>query len=73
MDLSKLEENILSLEDYPVEKWNPKLCEGVEFEINSDAEWFYNGSKIERIKMVQLNHFKKHSIHISTIDNLGYR
>jgi len=40
MDLSKLEENILSLEDYPVEKWNPKLCEGVEFEINSDAEWF---------------------------------
>ena len=54
MDLSKLEENILSLEDYPVEKWNPKLCEGVEFEINSDAEWFYNGSKIERIKMVQL-------------------
>ena len=54
MDLSKLEENILSLEDYPVEKWNPKICEGVEFEINSDAEWFYNGSKIERIKMVQL-------------------
>ena len=54
MDLSKLEENILSLEDYPVEKWNPKLCEGVEFEINSDAEWFYNGSKIERIKMVKL-------------------
>ena len=54
MDLSKLEGNILSLEDYPVEKWNPKLCEGVEFEINADAEWFYNGSKIERIKMVQL-------------------
>ena len=54
MDLKDIEKTVLALDEYPVEKWNPKLCEGVEFFIDGEAEWFYNGSKINRKKMVQL-------------------
>ena len=54
MDLKDIEKTVLALDEYPVEKWNPKLCEGVEFFIGGEAEWFYNGSKINRKKMVQL-------------------
>ena len=54
MDLKDIEKTVLALDEYPVEKWNSKLCEGVEFFIDSEAEWFYNGSKINRNKMVQL-------------------
>ena len=31
-----------------------KLCEGVRFDIDKDANWFYNGSKIERLNMIKL-------------------
>ncbi|MFL2487316.1 MAG: DUF1285 domain-containing protein [Gammaproteobacteria bacterium] len=49
-----MEKTVLSLDEYPLDQWNPKLCEGVEFRIDSDANWFYNNSKIERLSMVQL-------------------
>ena len=54
MDLKELEKAALSLDEYPLDKWNPKLCEGVEFRIDADANWFYNNSKIGRLSMVQL-------------------
>ena len=54
MDLKQLEKAALSLDEYPLDKWNPKLCEGVEFRIDADANWFYNNSKIGRLSMVQL-------------------
>lgn len=54
MGLNELEKTVLSLDEYPLDQWNPKLCEGVEFRIDSDANWFYNNSKIERLSMVQL-------------------
>ena len=54
MGLNELEKIVLSLDEYPLDQWNPKLCEGVEFRIDSDANWFYNNSKIERLSMVQL-------------------
>ena len=54
MCLNELEKTVLSLDEYPLDQWNPKLCEGVEFRIDSDANWFYNNSKIERLSMVQL-------------------
>ena len=54
MDLKQLEKAVLSLDEYPLDKWNPKLCEGVEFRIDADGNWFYNNSKIERLSMVQL-------------------
>ena len=54
MGLNELEKTALSLGEYPLDQWDPKLCEGVEFRIDSDANWFYNNSKIERLSMVQL-------------------
>ena len=50
----ELEKSILSLDDYPIDDWNPKICEGVEFYIDSNANWFFNGSKIDRPAMVKL-------------------
>ncbi|RPG42688.1 MAG: DUF1285 domain-containing protein [Gammaproteobacteria bacterium TMED112] len=54
MDLKELEKSILSLDDYPIDDWNPKICEGVEFYIDSNANWFFNSSKIDRLAMVKL-------------------
>ena len=54
MDLNAIEKNLLKLDEYPVEKWNPKLCEGAEFKIDVNAHWYYNNSKIERASMVKL-------------------
>jgi hypothetical protein len=54
MDLKAIEKSLLQLDEYPLEQWNPKLCEGVRFDIDKDANWFYNGSKIERLNMIKL-------------------
>jgi hypothetical protein len=54
VDLKELEKSILSMDDYPIDDWNPKVCEGVKFYIDSDANWFFNGSKIKRLAMVKL-------------------
>jgi len=54
MDLNAIEKSLLHLDEYPVEQWNPKLCDGVQFDIDKEANWFYNGSKIERLNMIKL-------------------
>ena len=54
MDLNAIEKNLLKLDEYPLEKWNPELCEGAEFKIDGNAHWYYNNSKIERASMVKL-------------------
>jgi len=54
MDLNAIEKNLLKLDEYPLEKWNPELCEGAEFKIDGNAHWHYNNSKIERASMVKL-------------------
>ena len=54
MDLKAIEKSLLHLDEYPLEQWNPKLCEGVRFDIDKDANWFYNGSRIERLNMIKL-------------------
>ena len=54
MDLKAIEKSLLHLDEYPLDQWNPKLCEGVRFDIDKDANWFYNGSKIERLNMIKL-------------------
>ena len=46
MDLKTLEKSILSLDDYPIDDWNPKICEGVEFSIDSDANWFLMAQRL---------------------------
>ena len=38
----------------PVHKWNPELCDGQEFFINREGEWFYNNSPIKNTKLINL-------------------
>lgn len=38
----------------PVNEWNPELCEGQEFFINREGDWFYNKSPIKNNKLVNL-------------------
>lgn len=38
----------------PVNEWNPELCEGQEFFINREGDWFYNESPIKNNKLVNL-------------------
>ena len=38
----------------PVESWNPKFCGDLDIRIRKDGSWFYEGSKINRIKLVKL-------------------
>ena len=38
----------------PVNEWNPELCEGQEFFINREGDWFYNNSPIKNNKLVNL-------------------
>lgn len=38
----------------PVEKWNPPSCGDIGMKIARDGVWFYQGSPIGRLKMVQL-------------------
>ncbi|MBA4729418.1 MAG: DUF1285 domain-containing protein [Gammaproteobacteria bacterium] len=54
MDINKIEKDLLGLDDYPLEQWNPPLCEGVEFTLDDNSRWFYNGSEIKRLAMIKL-------------------
>ena len=77
MDLKELEKSILTLDDYPIDDWNPKICEGVEFSIDTDANWFFNGSKIDRPAMVKLfsklvKLSEKNKLTVEMIDNQPY-
>jgi hypothetical protein len=38
----------------PVEKWNPDFCGDLDMEIKADGTWFYLGTPIGRMPMVQL-------------------
>lgn len=38
----------------PVERWNPSLCGDLDIEIRSDGTWFYMGTPIGRMPLVQL-------------------
>ena len=38
----------------PVERWNPSFCGDLDIEIRSDGTWFYMGTPIGRIPLVQL-------------------
>jgi hypothetical protein len=38
----------------PVHKWNPDLCEGQEFFIDREGEWFYNNSPIKNYRLTKL-------------------
>jgi hypothetical protein len=38
----------------PVERWNPPFCGDLDMEIRADGTWFYLGTPIGRIALVQL-------------------
>src|SRR5690606_2232600 len=38
----------------PVEKWNPPFCGDLDMEIRSDGSWWYLGTPIGRMPLVQL-------------------
>jgi hypothetical protein len=38
----------------PVERWNPDLCGDLDMEIKADGTWFYLGTPIGRMALVQL-------------------
>jgi len=38
----------------PVERWNPPFCGDIDMEIRSDGTWFYLGTPIGRMPLVQL-------------------
>jgi hypothetical protein len=56
MSISKIANNIKSIDKSfpPVHKWNPDLCEGQEFFINRNGDWFYNDSPIKNFKLTKL-------------------
>lgn len=38
----------------PVERWNPDFCGDIDMEIKADGTWFYLGTPIGRMPLVQL-------------------
>jgi uncharacterized protein len=38
----------------PVERWNPESCGDIDMEIRADGTWFYLGTPIGRMPLVQL-------------------
>lgn len=56
MSISKIANNIKPVGNSfpPVHQWNPDLCEGQEFFINRDGDWFYNDSLIKNYKLTKL-------------------
>ncbi|MBL8582310.1 MAG: DUF1285 domain-containing protein [Rhizobiaceae bacterium] len=38
----------------PVERWNPEFCGEIDMEIRADGTWFYLGTPIGRMPLVQL-------------------
>ena len=63
MDLKDIESKIIKIDTNfpPVGKWNPPLCEGPVFNIDSNGDWFYNNSiiKNEKLKLLFSRVLKK--------------
>src|SRR5919198_79507 len=38
----------------PVDRWNPEFCGDIDMEIRADGTWFYLGTPIGRMPLVQL-------------------
>ena len=62
MNISRITESLKGHDQRfpPVEKWNPELCDGHEFLVDREGNWFYDGSAIKNIKLINLS-----LIHIS--------
>ena len=55
MNISKIKKDLEGQKDFPpVHKWNPELCEGQEFFIDREGNWFHNNSPIKNKKLINL-------------------
>ncbi|MDN3649512.1 DUF1285 domain-containing protein [Reinekea marina] len=54
MGLSDILSQVDGMSDPPVEQWNPEFCGEIDIEIKRNGDWFHEGSKIGRIKLVKL-------------------
>lgn len=56
MSISKITKDLQEQNESfpPVNDWNPDLCEGQEFFINREGDWFYNDEPIKNTKLVNL-------------------
>ncbi len=55
MSISKIKNNLEGHDSFPpVDKWDPDLCEGQEFYIDREGNWFYNNSPIKNYKLINL-------------------
>ena len=56
MSISKITKNLQGQKKKfpPVNDWNPELCEGQEFFINREGDWYYNNSPIKNYKLINL-------------------
>ena len=56
MSISKITKDLKGHDkDFPpVHLWNPELCEGQEFYIDRQGNWFYNDSPIKNYKLTKL-------------------
>ena len=56
MSISKIANHIKATANTfpPVHQWNPDLCEGQEFFIDREGEWFYNNSPIKNYRLTKL-------------------
>ena len=55
MSISKIKKDLEGQKKFPpVDQWNPDLCEGQEFFIDREGDWFYNNSPIKNKKLINL-------------------
>ena len=55
MSISKITKSLKGITKFPpVDSWNPELCEGQEFFINREGDWFHNESPIKNKKLINL-------------------
>lgn len=54
MDLSRLQLQLQQPQLSPVESWNPPFCGDLPIYIDTDGNWFYQGSQIARLPLVKL-------------------
>ena len=55
MSISKITKSLAGITKFPpVDSWNPELCEGQEFFIDREGDWFHNESPIKNKKLINL-------------------
>ena len=55
MSISKITKSLEGITKFPpVDSWNPELCEGQEFFIDREGDWFHNESLIKNKKLINL-------------------